>query len=655
MKPIAFVYRAKDGELLSIDMAPMMVLFGRSGSGKTSILRGLFSTTQTMQRAKRDQSAPGSQIANAPGMLVLRPQSEGDYVKIRWFITEVINDFYGTLIEPPNSEFDFDEIPWWEQPYGGRERWLASHNLELNSWIKWLSDPERWSRDTQNHFIKNLSTENETAAQPVIRNLIDNSLLGLDTDGSLSWICHASVLNESHWRQVKQCSRDRGASGFAMICRSLLKQRGHSEFLALCEISSMPRYPTSFIFDSINVQPFGSFFTASAEFEIEWHVAQALKRLGLGIDAIKSLQLAMIDNLPPFVRNMGQLTIEAIGEGKFAHVRVGIDSGGLLTPFSKLPSGARSWVAMALSLAVTELEINRHRRIAGNESPNWLSVDPFEVWLLDEPESHLDPQTQRETLKWIEAKVSESRVIVVASHSETFLNETSPDARLYGVNDGKVISMSHDLLGMVEVHADALGLGRAALLQSARSLLLVEGKHDVAVLQTMFRGELRAARILVIPIYGTGNAQNALTEVSFFNRLGSRLLILFDNTRRSKFQGDLPYDSERMEERILAPIVDALRSRGIPVEVLPYDKPDIICAIPSATVSRAFNGVSPDWDSLINAFRQAPKGNFKEFALNRLGLRNVQPSEFFNRCVAAWRQSDGRDDQLSQVIQDLTT
>jgi hypothetical protein len=214
--------------------------------------------------------------------------------------------------------------------------------------------------------------------------------------------------------------------------------------------------------------------------------------------------------------------------------------------------------------------------------------------------------------------------------------------------------MSNDLLGTIESHAEALGLGRAALLRSARSLLLVEGKHDVAVLQTMFRTELRLGRILVIPLYGTGNAQNALTEVPFFRKLGANLWILFDNIRASEFDGKLPHDSNRNEERILASIKEQMNQLGIPLSVLAFDKPDIICAIPAVTVSRAFKGVAVDWSSLIREFRQNPKGNFKDFALERAGLKGIRASEFVSQCLAVWRESDGRDDHLSRLVGDLT-
>lgn len=85
-------------------------------------------------------------------------------------------------------------------------------------------------------------------------------------------------------------------------------------------------------------------------------------------------------------------------------------------------------------------------------------------------------------------------------------------------------------------------------------------------------------------------------------------------------------------------------------EVLPYDRSDNICAIPETTVIQTFGCLSFDWPSLVRNFRADQTGNFKDFAVNQIGLTDVKASEFVERCMAQWTPEDGRDKYLERIL-----
>lgn len=647
MRPVAYVIRTERPSITAtIELRPITVLFGRTGSGKSSILRGIADVVQPTGAQRRS-----SRWTQGHHVLVLRGVTPRDGMVVREFLTYAISNLTAGFGYSP-AAYDLcppEGLPWWERTDEDGDP--PTREEVEHFWKEWISDGSHWLVDAREALTHGITPDRLSHAEALLHFLLNDPLIGYSRNGGW-WMCDAASISEELWGSIEHCAADSGLAGISEIARHLLTQRGTGRYLELHFHSVMDDLAGT---PEVDTSPVGSLLTSNAGEDMTWMIAQSLQRIQQRSAAVDDLRTATLRHLPPFVQRVGTLVLEPVAEREYVHVRLGFDTPSGFVPHELLSSGVRSWLSLAISLALSQLALTDPDDTLKQGWTSWPNEDYAEIILLDEPEAHLDPLTQEETVRWIEEQSSDQRIFVMASHAPVFINECGADAQLYGVvrNEGhtSAIPLDHDLLGMVEQHAKELGVGRAAILQTARALLMVEGKHDVAVLQTMFREELTAARILVVPLGGTGNAQNVLTEGRFFNKLGARLMLLFDNVRAGRFSdGHLPLTSTRDEERIAAAIIGTLRRDGVVVEMLPFDRPDIICAIPESTIRRAFPGSTPDWTRLVSEFRAVGKGNFKDFALREMGLGRVKASDFVAWALAAWLPSDGRDTHLAQVV-----
>lgn len=652
MRPLAFVIESESPSIAAtIELRPITVLFGRTGSGKSSILRGIADVIRPTGAHRQ----PLSTFDSYP-LLVLQSITDSDKRIAREFFTHAISNLCAGFGYSP-VEYDLygslgDQIPWWERT--GKEDEPPTRDRVSHAWFEWLGNEARWTEDARSTLTYGVESHRLKHVDALLTFVLDDPLIGISTNAAW-WMCDSTLISEELWAHIEHCAKDPRPGGIPQIARHLLPQRGTGRYLTLHDHSVMEADAST---PAVGNSPVGSLLTSNAVEDITWTIAQGLRRLHLGGGAVNDLRTATIRHLPPFVQRVGTLVLESVEEREFVHVRLGFETATGFISHDLLSSGVRSWLSLAISLGLSQVALTDPGDTQDVAWTSWPTEDYPEIVLLDEPEAHLDPLTQEETIRWIEEHASDRRIFVMASHSPVFINDSGSAAHLYGVVriEGKTsaIPLDQDLLGMVEKHAHDLGVGRAAILQTARGLLMVEGKHDVAVLQTMFREELTAARILVVPLGGTGNAQDVLTEGRFFSKLGARLMLLFDNVRAGRFRdGELPLTSNRDEERIAAAIISKLRLDGVSVDMLPFDRPDIICAIPESTIRRAFPESTPNWPGLVSKYREAGTGNFKDFALREMGLARVRPSDFVAQTLAQWTPSDGRDRHLTAVIEGL--
>ncbi|MGB7686049.1 MAG: AAA family ATPase [Solirubrobacterales bacterium] len=158
------------------------------------------------------------------------------------------------------------------------------------------------------------------------------------------------------------------------------------------------------------------------------------------------------------------------------------------------------------------------RALARRQPENWTSRSARHrrLFIVDEPERHLHPNVQREAAAWLKRSTAEqSGTCLLATHSTPFLALPSDqDAPLYvyarRTDQGTACEAfdADEIHGLDQIVAE-LGFDRGELLTTIALFLVVEGIHDLVVLDRLF-GELRAARIALLPMEGLSNYQAVL-------------------------------------------------------------------------------------------------------------------------------------------------
>jgi hypothetical protein len=275
---------------------------------------------------------------------------------------------------------------------------------------------------------------------------------------------------------------------------------------------------------------------------------------------------------------------------------------------------------------------------------------PPSVLLVDEPELHLHPSAQREVRDWLLRRSGEETFVVLATHSPAFLELPTEQAclSLVHLEEGvtRIAEVGDDLIGRLEALGEDLGLGRAGVLQLTRAAVIVEGEHDLKVLQHFLGNELKRERVLMIPLRGARNAEAlAFYETGFLARLGVPVRVVFDTASD---------EGSDMERRAVQE-VRFLRERGHDALVIRYEEPDVMCALPETAVRRAYpESRFPGWPELISSWRRSTRKHFKEWALRRIGIDNG-PSTFIETVLAACSTDDKPSEAFDRMCTELMT
>lgn len=379
-------------------------------------------------------------------------------------------------------------------------------------------------------------------------------------------------------------------------------------------------------------------------------------------------------NAPEFVsQHEGGISVQArpveewYGTGR--RIRVGFRFGHSesdLFPVSALGAGLQRWVAASVREALRQVgnaqirvwsvgqldeaaeEPDKRLHRLGELLDESLSLSEFQrleyegeiapapgLLLVDEPELHLHPKAQEDVARWLYDRSQQSRAVLVATHSASFLcYEHATVVRVYREADRTVTDvLGQDLLAALgDLDAD-VGLGRAGILQVLRGVLAVEGMHDELVIKHFFRADLAEQRLLVIPIHGAPNALS-VAEGELFTRLGVPIRVILD-------QGD--------RERKLARLVDQRSTPGADVQEIIYDEPDVVCALPEAAVRRAFPSARfPGWDQLKRD--HGGKFGFKGLALESMGLKGTKPTDFVTQVLRVVEPEERPSPAFQRVV-----
>lgn len=161
-------------------------------------------------------------------------------------------------------------------------------------------------------------------------------------------------------------------------------------------------------------------------------------------------------------------------------------------------------------------------------------VDRVSVVAIEEPESHLHPESARQLYDTI-MSLSQTHQIVLTTHSPLFVNRTNLKENII-VNDGKATPVKK-----IKEIRDVLGIHISDNLTNAEHALIVEGEDDKIALEkllpSMSTKIKRAIQNGTFIIDYVGGAGNLPYKLSFYRNLQCKYHVLLDNDDAGRHAG----------------------------------------------------------------------------------------------------------------------
>jgi hypothetical protein len=200
-------------------------------------------------------------------------------------------------------------------------------------------------------------------------------------------------------------------------------------------------------------------------------------------------------------------------------------------------------MAAHLALSAMAARIDADEVSGFQVAPNWNDW----VVLIDEPELGLHPMAEQTMFAGLK-QWGYNRSVIAATHSAVAFRD--PDVRLVHVDrdEGGLIvcrAMEPALQNLLQPGASAprkgtsehLGLQLADVLQFFRRFVIVEGEHDLAVIEAAIgTDELFQARSRVLPMRGTNNLMSVLGAQLIFDYTTADVLVVLDRTNGPHFE-----------------------------------------------------------------------------------------------------------------------
>lgn len=166
-------------------------------------------------------------------------------------------------------------------------------------------------------------------------------------------------------------------------------------------------------------------------------------------------------------------------------------------------------------------------------------ADRVSVVAIEEPESHLHPESARQLYDTIMA-LSETHQVVLTTHSPLFVNRVNLNENII-VNEGKATPVKK-----IKEIRDVLGTHVSDNLTNAEHILMVEGEDDKISLDKLLpnmsniiKQAIQSGTLVIDYIGGSGNL---LYKLSFYRNLQCKYHVLLDNDDAGRRAGE---DAER--------------------------------------------------------------------------------------------------------------
>ncbi|MCL3836866.1 ATP-dependent nuclease [Aeromicrobium duanguangcaii] len=270
-------------------------------------------------------------------------------------------------------------------------------------------------------------------------------------------------------------------------------------------------------------------------------LAEPLQQLRNQLEALANSNFAGV------LRDAPSLRLSVGVQGLYAGVSWGVASDARSTgqfmvgesprPLDQLSSAERRWAQWAIRDAIARvLPVNAD--VPEAWVPGW-GDDPEVDWtidypmpipsltIIDEPERALHRSAEAHMASFLRRTADREHRFLVATHSPELLD----------ASESAVIQVSRQVEGppamAVLSHADRdamgeLGLTASDLLRRQRGFLLVEGQHDMDVVDIVLGEELRRLRVEVLPLRGATQLSAARSRF-LFEYTDAHVIVMLDN------------------------------------------------------------------------------------------------------------------------------
>jgi energy-coupling factor transporter ATP-binding protein EcfA2 len=261
------------------------------------------------------------------------------------------------------------------------------------------------------------------------------------------------------------------------------------------------------------------------------------------------------------------------------------------------------------------------------------------VIVIDEPERALHRQAERHMFRGLSTLAAkEGTHLIVASHSPVFLEATGVRRFHVRRDEQSHRTVVNEWRPELVSQAEHLGLNRSDTLQFCKVFALVEGEHEVWILDEMFRDELAEGRVEVHPLRGAAVLTDPTSAQLIFDYTNADVCILVDNDRHDRVaaiwseacqtfergddhlpklakltKGSLGAESRFLQEFCSRAIAHGFQKR---VKISALSLPDIIDYLPVEIIAPAAASIG-DWPTLRRRFNST--GNFKEWMKKQHG------------------------------------
>lgn len=266
--------------------------------------------------------------------------------------------------------------------------------------------------------------------------------------------------------------------------------------------------------------------------------------------------------------------------------------------YSHLGTGYRRWLCGALDEATRlvvrgftshPLTIQEARRALKGGRVEWgpprhPPAPSTSVRLIDEPVESLEPKLHPEVLAWLRARVTAKETLVLSSHHSAILKAARPEStEVIGVrrHQGRVTvtPIGPTLLEGLRKNLDEINLSHEELLFSTRALLIVEGIHDALLVRALYGAELAERGVLVHPVGGSDHvAIEAAFSDTAYELLALPTWVMLDKHMDDKLKPE--YHCVAARARRVGSGTAALRKaevalKGHTLRLLPFEPVDI--------------------------------------------------------------------------------